>query len=240
LRALIRRVVSRFPERLRQRLARLRQPRLAYLILARTQPLSRSYGTDRGSPVDRYYIEHFLEENRRYIRGACLEVLDGGYTSRYGSGVTRMDVLDINRSNPHATVYGDLRRLDSVADDSYDCFIITQVFQYIDDVEAAVHETARILRPGGTALVSLPTLCKLEPRHPQYWRFTPLSAKYLFGKYFHEDHLEIRAWGNVLTGLAVWVGLAQEDLRKKHLEQHDPEFPCTITVRATKRLKSAL
>ena len=234
LRTLIRRAVARLPGPLRVRLVRLVRPKSVYLLLRRTHPISRS-PTDRGSPVDRYYIERFLEENRRFIRGNCLEVMNPNYVRRFGHGVTHVDLLDIKRDNPEATIYGDLRRLDQVPDATYDCFILTQVFQYIDDVEAAVRETVRVLKPGGTALVTLPALHKLEsPTYSHYWRFTPLSAKFLFGKHVPDDHLHIQSWGNVLVGMAFWVGLAREDLRRKHLDRHDPAYPCTITVRVTK------
>jgi hypothetical protein len=239
VRRLISRAVTRLPRALRLRLARVIRPRSAYLLVQRTRPISRS-PADRGTPVDRYYIERFLEENRPLIRGTCLEVMNPDYVRRFGGEVARVDVLDINRQNPDVTIYGDLRRLEQVPDDTYDCFVITQVFQYIDDVEAAVRETVRILKPGGTALVTLPALHKLEsPTYSHYWRFTPLSAKYLFGRYFPDDHLHIQSWGNVLAGMAFWVGLAQEDLRRKHLDQHDPAYPCTITVRATKPKEAA-
>ncbi|HZN66422.1 MAG TPA: class I SAM-dependent methyltransferase [Tepidisphaeraceae bacterium] len=232
--SVIRKIVSRLPEGQQARLTRLRRPRLAYLLLQRTTPISRSHGFDRGTPVDRHYIEKFLQENGRYIRGVCLEVTDGTYTRRYGSDISRVDVLDINPANPQANVVGDLRRLQSVEDETYDCFILTQVLQYIDDVDAAVREVARILKPGGSVLVTLPSLHAMEAGHPHYWKFSTHSAKYLFGKYFPADHLEVRGWGNVATGVAAWVGMAREDLPRRHLEEHDPRYPCTITVRATK------
>jgi ubiquinone/menaquinone biosynthesis C-methylase UbiE len=120
-----------------------------------------------------------------------------------------VDVLDIDPQNPNATVIGGLRRLDGVASDSYDCAVITQTLHFIDDVDAAIAEIKRVLKPGGTALVTAPFLQKLEkPEWPDYWRFTPLSMRYLFGKHFPSDDLEVRSWGNVWTGAAFWIGLA--------------------------------
>lgn len=233
MRKVIRRVISRLPPRLRQRLARWRRPPFAYFLRRRTAPISRSYGMDRGTPVDRYFIERFLDENRGAIRGACLEVLDAAYTKRFGRGVTRADVLDIDPTNAQATVVGDLRRLDEVADGTYDCVVLTQVLQYIDDLDAAVRELARVLKPGGTILATVPALQRNE-RRPHYWKFTAASAEYLFTKRFPPDRLEVRSWGNVLAGTAIWVGLSREDLPAASLDEHDPDFPCTISVRATK------
>src|SRR6185503_1474005 len=52
--------------------------------LRRLRPVSRTFGYDRGLPVDRYYIESFLERNRRDIDGRTLEIGDDEYTRRFG------------------------------------------------------------------------------------------------------------------------------------------------------------
>ena len=59
-----------------------------WLVSGRTQPLSRHWGFDRGTPVDRWYIERWLAGQARDIRGSVLEVKDSGYTTRFGAGVT--------------------------------------------------------------------------------------------------------------------------------------------------------
>ena len=48
------------------------------------EPVSRSFGFDRGTPVDRRYIEQFLARHAAAIRGDVLEVGDDGYTRRFG------------------------------------------------------------------------------------------------------------------------------------------------------------
>ncbi|MGB2696377.1 MAG: class I SAM-dependent methyltransferase, partial [Candidatus Zixiibacteriota bacterium] len=50
-------------------------------------PISRQFGFDRGKPIDRYYIENFLNENKHFIRGRVLEIGDNSYTKKYGSAV---------------------------------------------------------------------------------------------------------------------------------------------------------
>src|SRR6476659_10030110 len=79
---------------LRKQLLRLYRP--AFLgTLRRTTPLSYQWGTERGQPVDRYYIEQFLENYSNDIRGNVLEIKDSGYTKRFGSEVLKCDALDI-------------------------------------------------------------------------------------------------------------------------------------------------
>ena len=50
----------------------------------RLEPVSREFGFDRGRCIDRYYIESFLLENRRHIRGRVLEAGDRNYTEKFG------------------------------------------------------------------------------------------------------------------------------------------------------------
>ena len=233
----VEKMLARMPVSLRKRLVRIYRPRFLYFAIPRTKPISRGFWTDRGHPVDRYFVEKFLAGNARFIRGVCLEVQNPNYARKYGRDLERVDVLDVDSANPQATVIGDLRRLNGVASNVYDCAIITQTLHFIDDLDAAICEIKRVLKPGGTALITSPFLQKLErPEHTDYWRLTPLSMSYLFGKHFASDRMEIRSWGNVLTGTALLVGLAQEDLRTAHLDQNDPQYPCILSMRATKEL----
>src|SRR4029453_3097458 len=90
-------------EALRKRLLRMRRPaRLG--SLRKTTPLSDHWGRDRGTPIDRYYIERFLEREQLAIRGRVLEVLNADYTRRFGREVAQSDVLDIDPQNPAATM----------------------------------------------------------------------------------------------------------------------------------------
>ena len=43
----------------------------------------------------------------------------------------------------------------TVSDESFDCFILTQTLQHVGDVHAAVGHARRLLRPGGSLLVTL-------------------------------------------------------------------------------------
>src|SRR5262249_19247949 len=75
----------------------------------RSRPISRSFGLDRGTPIDRYYIEKFLAAHGADIKGRALEIGDASYCRRFGQGkITRQDVLHISPSAPEATIVGDL------------------------------------------------------------------------------------------------------------------------------------
>ena len=48
-------------------------------------PLSRRFGAEHGTPVDRYYIESFLKKNAKYIIGNVAEIADDKYTKCFGN-----------------------------------------------------------------------------------------------------------------------------------------------------------
>jgi peptidoglycan/xylan/chitin deacetylase (PgdA/CDA1 family)/SAM-dependent methyltransferase len=206
--------------------------------LRRTSPVSREWGYDRGKPVDRYYIEKFLEAHADDVQGAVLEVQEPDYTRRYGSGrVTRSDVLDVDPGNPRSSVAADLRRAAAIPDDSYDCFILTQTLHVIDDVRAALAESRRILKPGGVLLATFPCASRVCLEHGEdgdFWRMTEAGVRELLGGLFPQEGLEVRAHGNVLANAAFLYGLACHEVREEELEAFDPYFPLLVTVRAVK------
>ena len=223
--------------RLRQRVRRLVRPaRLG--TLRRTQPLSDDFGFDRGTPVDRYYIERFLARHRSDVRGRVLEVKEPTYTKRFGTEVHRCDILDLDASNSLATLVADLAEGNGLPADSFNCFILTQTLQLIYRADAAVRHAHRVLQPGGVLLATLPAVSRLAYRPevaPDYWRFTAAACSRLFGEAFGPDHVTVRAHGNMLTCIAFLAGMAIEELKRAELETDDPLFPLVVTVRAVKR-----
>lgn len=205
--------------------------------LRRTQPLSERYGAERGTPVDRYYIERFVAANQASICGHVLEIKEPLYTSRFGAGVTQADVLDIDASNPKATIVCDLAAADSVPSNTFDCFVLTQTLQMIYEVRAAVVHAHRMLRPGGVFLVTVPVTSRIIPGdglQADYWRFTLASCRRLFGDVFGESHTQVQSHGNVLSSIAFLAGMAHEELSQAELDTVDLYFPLLISVRAVK------
>jgi SAM-dependent methyltransferase len=226
---------SRIPLDLKQRIRR-RTRRIRLGLLYRTTPFSRS-GWARGTPVDRVYIERFLEQNRAAIRGRVLEVQDSHYTERFGSGVAQSDILDIDPSNPDATVIADLAAPDTLPVEAFDCFILTQTLQLVSDPRGAIANCHRLLRPGGVLLATAPAITRSDNSYDEdidRWRFTARACKDLFGGVFGESNVTVTGHGNVLTAIAFLAGLAAEELREADLAKSVPEFHMLITVRAEK------
>jgi SAM-dependent methyltransferase len=204
-------------------------------VLYRNRPFS-TWGLERGTPIDRWYIAAFLERHRADIRGRVLEVKDSSYTDRFGTGVTRADVLDIDELNPRATAVADLSAAGTLPSGAFDCFVLTQTLQYVSDPVSAVAHVHRVLAPGGVVLASLPSIIRVESpvRVVDRWRFTEASCRDLFAPAFGADRIEISTGGNVAAAVGFLLGMAAEELGRPRLDRLDPDFPVVALVRAVK------
>lgn len=212
--------------------------------LRRLSPLSSIWGLDRGRPLDRYYIENFLDRNRGDIRGRVLEVKDPNYTNIYGDGIERIDVIDVDASNRRATIVADLTRADSVPADTFDCFLFTQTLHIIYDIRGALSHIQRILKPGGVLLCTLPSVSRVNYEDGgldggDYWRFTGAAVRRLFAEFFPPEAFTVDGFGNVMTCTAFLYGLAPDELTREELDFVDPWFPLIFCVRVVKPKLSA-
>lgn len=214
--------------------------RVRFGDLKRPTPISRLFGLDRGSPVDRYYMEHFLSTNASDIRGHVLEIGDDRYTRKFGAGrVARSDVLHVEPGHPEATVVADLTHAEHLASDVYDCIVFVATLDFIYDVRAAVRTLHRILKPGGVLLATLGGIRHVSRRDMNrwgdYWRFTDLSARRLFEEFFSPEDLKLDVFGNVHSAIAFLHGVAAEELTADELDPRDPDYQVLICVRAERR-----
>ena len=207
--------------------------------LRRLAPVSRTFGLDRGTCIDRYYIEAFLAGSARNSHGHVLEIGDDSYTRKFGDGrVVQSDVLHLRAGNPKATLVADLTKARDIPSDTFDCIILTQTLQFIYDVRAALSHLYRILKPGGVLLATMPGISQISrydmDRWGDYWRFTTLSARRLFQEIFPQSNVTVRAYGNVLTAVAFLEGLAVSELKREELDHLDADYELLIAVRAVK------
>lgn len=205
--------------------------------LARARPMGERFGYDRGTPVDRVYIEAFLERHAGCIHGRVLEIGDDAYSRRFGRGITRQDVLHVALGHPGATIAGDLSQPGVLPDAAFDCQILTQTLQYVYDVAAAVAQLKQSLAPGGVVLATVPGVTSVdrdEWKDSWFWSFTEPSVRRLFEKEFGAGNVQIEVRGNVYAATCFLHGLAAEEVDKGLLERNDPAYPVTICIRATR------
>ena len=205
--------------------------------LRRLTPIDAAFGGGRGKPIDRHYIEAFLERHAHEVRGHVLEVGGDDYTRRFGGAkVQQSSVLQVAQTHRQADFIADLADGAGLPEAAFDCFICTQTLQYVFDVAAAVATMRRIIAPGGVLLLTVPGISQISPfdrdRWGEYWRFTPQSVQRLLQPAFGSAELQVAAGGNVLAATAMLQGLACEDLTPSELDAFDDRYPMLITGRA--------
>ena len=216
--------------------------------MARLTPISTAYGFDRGQPVDRYYIDAFMQRFGSFpdyapgvIRGRVLEVGGRDYVDRFGGGLEQVDVLHESDANPEATIVGSLTEPGVLPADSFDCIVCAQTLHVIYDVRTALAHMHQALRPGGVLLVTAPGItrsCLPDRDHwGDWWRFTSLSLERLLEEAFPAGEIHVEAYGNILAAVAFLHGLAAEELRPRELAVRDPDFELVVVGRAAKAVR---
>lgn len=216
-----------------------RKVTVAFNDLSTNRPVSSVFGLDRGTPVDRYYIEEFLASHAQLIRGRVLEVGGSEYSRRFGGAkVDAFEVLHARPGNPEATFVGDLTDPSTLPANSVDCFVCTETLNCIYDLGQAVSGAHHLLKAGGVLLATVPGIGQISrydmERWGDYWRFTTAAAERLFGPVF-AGGVEVTSYGNVLAAISLLQGIAVEELPNPALlDERDPDYQLVVAVCARK------
>ena len=204
----------------------------------RITPFSTEFGYDRGGPIDRYFIEGFLGRESPSIRGRALEIGDNEYTLKFaGMRLEQSDILHVDASNKKATFIGDLANAPQIPDRTFDCIVLTQTLHLIYDFRGALATCHRILKPGGTLLLTAPGITPIdhgEWKSTWYWSFTDRSLGRLLVDAFPGGRIDIQTFGNVHVATAFLYGMGISEVPQEKLDRNDPHYPVIITVKAVK------
>lgn len=205
--------------------------------LASVRPTSDDFGQDRGLPVDRHYVEGFLDRQSVDIAGRALEIGDDTYCRRFGGRqITRQDVLHVH-DVPGATIVGDMAVAGVLPSQTFDCVVLTQTLHLVYDMAAAVRQMHETLKPGGVALVTVPGISRIDRNEwgaGWYWSLTPASAQRLFDEAFGVGNVVVETHGNVYAATRFLYGLAVEEVDVRKLDVVDECFPVILAIRAVR------
>lgn len=203
------------------------------------KPISNIFGLERGLPVDRYYIENFLSENRQHIKGTVLEVAEREYTLRYGTDVKESICMHVSDPNGGNNIIANLETGEGIIDEFADCFILTQTLPFIFDIREAAQNVVKFLKRGGVALVTVSGITQISrydmDRWGHYWNFTTASLKRLFEECDDVETVEVRSYGNVKSAVSGLYGLAVEDMIEQELTYNDDDYQQIITAVVKRR-----
>ena len=97
------------------------------------------------------------------------------------------------------------------SDASFDLVLCTEAFHYVADAEAGVTELRRVLRPGGSVVISVPFVWEYDRRIPEH-RFTEPELAALFDGW---DDVEVVENGGRSVAWATLTGSMLELVRAR-------------------------
>jgi SAM-dependent methyltransferase len=142
--------------------------------------------------------DHFIEER-------LVDLPADSLTVNVGCGVMRQ----FESVCPGRFVATDLRTLDNVdfssdatalplADGSVDMVLSLELLEHVPEPAAVLREIARVLKPGGTVMLSVPSAVPRHDHH-DYWRFTAQGLDPLGSTSFEDG--EVHVFGGTFEAL---------------------------------------
>ena len=196
-------------------------------------PISEQFATERGTPVDRYYIQNFLKNHSQYIKGNVLEIEDNSYTKQFGkNAVEKSIVMDVCSTVPIVDFNANLESGEGIKNEIADCFILTQTLMYIFDLKSAAKNISRLLKCNGVALITCSGISQNSQRcmdnYGAYFNFNTAVFERMFEEQKDMQIVEVGSYGNVKTVSAHINGLCCEDLREEDFISNDKYYPLIV------------
>lgn len=156
---------------------RARPPRQGAAIVAN--------GVPRGNPettlslLPAAVMGQWMADNRDAVRGLVLDLGCGNapYREWYGSLADRVVTYDPVVTDA-VEVVGVAERL-PFAGEVFDCVFALEVLEHVTDVESAIAEVLRVLKPGGEVLITVPFVYPIHEAPHDYRRFTQFGLQSL-------------------------------------------------------------
>ena len=188
------------------------------------EPMSNVFGVDRGSPIDRLYMTDFLHKHQEYITGNCAEFGWPNFALNFEKNIN--EIHSFNCKDYHKNFELDLMDSTGLPNiNFYDIIICTNVLNFIPELELAVENMMRMLKPNGVALITVagPSMVSLYDyeRWGDYWRFTDKGLHQLFKDY---QIIASETYGNFYASAHFLNGSVTEEVDIERLAHKDCAF----------------
>lgn len=200
--------------------------------LKKTVPICQVFGFTRGTPVDRYYLNKFIQETQPQIVGNILEI--GGtpkdkdfYQVNPG---TSYRILNIE-PGPGVDIVGDVHDASLIEPNSLDSVIIFNVLEHCYAPWIVAENIHKWLKPGGKCFAMVPSAMRIHATPVDYWRPLPDALKWIFRNYAQQ---KLYVYGNTLTAIASYHGIVVEELTTAELDAFHPDYPVATCIIAEK------
>jgi SAM-dependent methyltransferase len=138
-----------------------------------------------------------------HARGRVLDVGCGHmpFRSSVLAHAQRYEGLDVEARVPGVDHIGDAQSMTGIQDQAYDTVICLEVLEHLPQPERALSEIARVLRPGGTLVLTVPHLSRLHEEPHDYFRFTRHGLRVVLERAGLEP-LDVRPYAGLFSFLA--------------------------------------
>lgn len=137
----------------------------------------------------RILLDADLEESRQYMKGITLDIGGGRKRGEFKApaDVTWV-VLDANKElGPY--ILGDAMSI-PVKSNMVDCVKCTELLEHVEHPEMVLDEITRVLKPGGTLILSIPFNWGIHADPYDFQRFTDQKLKIMLEGDFHIQTLK--------------------------------------------------
>ena len=199
--------------------------------LKRDRPFCPQFGHFRGSPVDRYYLDRFIDEIRNEVKGVTLEI--GGLKQNRElyklANVTKFLTMDLG--GPDLDIVGDAHDPNVVEEESMDSILLFNVLEHCEQPWVVVDNVYRWLKPHGQVFCMVPNAQRVHRVPRDYWRILPDALDSIFSRF---PRRKLHVYGNPLTTMAAFYGIAAEELTREELDFHHENYPVANCIHAHK------
>lgn len=197
----------------------------------RQQPFCPQFGNLRGSPVDRYYLDKFIEEIRSEVKGITLEI-GGNEANQEQYKFTNVKFyLTMDLQGEDLDIVGDAHDPGAVDEASLDTVVLFNVLEHCERPWQVVDNIYRWLKPDGQVFCMVPNAQRVHRVPQDYWRIFPDALNSLFARF---PRRKLYVYGNPLTTLAAYYGIAAEELSREELDYYHENYPVANCIHAQK------
>jgi SAM-dependent methyltransferase len=197
----------------------------------RQQPFCPQFGNLRGSPVDRYYLEKFIEEIRSEVKGITLEIGGNEANQEQYKFSNAKFYLTMDLQGEDLDIVGDAHDPQAVDEASLDTVVLFNVLEHCERPWQVVDNIYRWLKPDGQVFCMVPNAQRVHRVPQDYWRIFPDALNSLFGRF---PRRKLYVYGNPLTTLAAYYGIAAEEFSREELDYYHENYPVANCIHAHK------
>ncbi|MBE9229908.1 methyltransferase domain-containing protein [Phormidium sp. LEGE 05292] len=200
--------------------------------LKRTNPMCQFYGYLRGEPIDKYYVNKFIEKIKPEIVGNILEIGAGPQAKETYELSDDCSYRNLNiKALPEVDIVGDVHDVNLVEPESCDTILLFNVLEHCYAPWIVIENIYTWLKPGGKCFAATPVGVRIHADPTDYWRPLPNAFTWMLRNF--SKH-EIYSYGNAMSVTASLYGISHQELTIEELDAYHPDYPVTVCIEATK------